>query len=172
MTKVLVRSSVWGCGRAERFVMKQNLKHRFAYPFLDHTRIFAWKTKGKRGPCKETESLLVAYPYKDAVDAASTWDTFVEAAHDIGLRVVRERVSYGGQRAYRIIVADRDVDVTLASARFRTQTRDRAVRPSLCGSSSRLKILHTANKENDCDQTRSSIVGTIETTGVHSREAM
>jgi hypothetical protein len=58
--------------------------------------------------------LLVAYPYKNAIDRCDTYDAFISAAQELGLRVVKEEVIYRGHPAYRIIVADQDVDIEAA----------------------------------------------------------
>lgn len=113
-------SSTWGAtwkaGRLGylRALKKRNFFEQFAYPFLDHSAVFAWKQRGRRGPAREKETLIVAYPYKDAVDRCSMHDTFISTAQEIGLRVVEEEVIYRGHPAYRILVADHDVDIEAA----------------------------------------------------------
>lgn len=120
----LTPSSTWGevykagGSGSLRAMKKKELTQQFAYPFLDHSSVFAWKQRGRRGPARESETLIVAYPYKDAVDRCDMHDTFISTAQEIGLRVVEEEVIYRGHPAYRIIVADRDVDIEAATVQL------------------------------------------------------
>jgi len=65
--------------------------------------------------------MIVAYPYRDAVDRCGTYEAFTAACQAIGLRITREDTVFRGHRAYRIIVADRDVDVEAAAMQLPTQ---------------------------------------------------
>lgn len=103
-----------------RAMKKEELTQQFAYPILDHSSVFAWRPRGTRGPASEGQTLIVAYPYKDAVDLSLTYDAFISATQELGLRVVKEDVVYRGHAAYRIVVADHDVDVEAAIAQLPT----------------------------------------------------
>lgn len=123
MECVLKSSSVWGSVYKARGIgliramEKADLVQKYAYPFLDHGSEFSWRPRGSRGPAKESQTLIVAYPYKDAVDLCN-YDAFTSAAQELDLRVVREDVVYRGHAAYRIVVADRDVDIEAAIAQL------------------------------------------------------
>ena len=91
------------------YILKQQLTQKFAYPYLDHSRTFAWKPIGQRGPARETQTLIVSYPYKDALDNAN-YEVFVSEVHQLGLRIVKADII----DKYRIIIADSDVDIQAA----------------------------------------------------------
>mgnify|MGYP001400549245 CR=1 FL=1 len=121
---VLTQSSVWGDVHKARgaSVIRASRKRRFAqqfaYPMLDHSKVFAWRLQSRRGPSSEYQTLIVAYPYKAAVDLCNTYNDFVSAAKYLGLRVFKETCLYRGNAAYRIVVADRDVDVEAVMAQL------------------------------------------------------
>ena len=109
---VLTPSNVWGAvykargANHRRVLSKQQLTQTFAYPYLDHSRTFAWKPIGQRGPARETQTLIVSYPYKHALDSAN-YEMFVSEVHKLGLRIAKDDVIDN----YRIIIADSDVDI-------------------------------------------------------------
>ena len=121
---VLKPSSMWGAvykargSGVVRAMKKHHLTQQFAYPILDHSSVFAWRAKGSCGPASEDRTLIVAYPYKTAVDLCDAYDAFLSAAQDLGLRVVKEDFIYRGHAAYRIVVADRGVDIEAAAAQL------------------------------------------------------
>lgn len=121
---VLTPSHVWGAmykargSGIMRAMKKRNLTQRFAYPILDNSSVFAWRPRGRRGPASESQTLIVAYPYKGSVDHCDTYDAFISATQELGLRVVKEDAIYRGHAAYRIIVADHDVDMEAATVQL------------------------------------------------------
>lgn len=86
----------------------------------------------RRGPASESQTLIVAYPYKDAVDLCDTYDAFISATRELDLRVVKEDVVHRGHTAYRIVVADHDVDIEAASAQLPDVQREFHVRLISC----------------------------------------
>lgn len=121
---VLAPSSMWGAVHKARrsgvlrAMKKRHLTQRFAYPILDHRSVFAWRAKGSRGPASEDQTLIVAYPYKTALDLCDAYDAFLSAAQELGLRVLKGDSIYCGHAAYRIVVADHGVDIEAASAQL------------------------------------------------------
>ena len=111
----LTPSTGWGTvykargANRSRVLLKQQLTQKFAYPYLDHSSGFAWKPIGQRGPARETQTLIVSYPYKDALDRVD-YEVFTSAVHQLGLQIVKEDAI----DKYCIIIADRDVDIQAA----------------------------------------------------------
>lgn len=122
MKHVLVRSSVWGdqhrvksAVAKRRCFIKRSLLQRFAYPYLDHEKIFAWKREGQRGAPKESQTLVAAHAYKTAMDAHGKYQSLVGACEEIGLCVTKKETAFRGQAAYQIVIADKDVDAAAAT---------------------------------------------------------
>ena len=115
----LTRSSAWGAiykagygPKGARVRSKAAFANKFA-PFLDHDQVYAFRPAGQRGPARESQTLIVSYPYKEAIDREN-FEVFQQAAQKLGLQIRKDEVVFRDNSAYRIVVADSGVDVEAA----------------------------------------------------------
>lgn len=116
---VIKETSVWGDSyKAKNPVNIRRLEEkctiRQSYPFVDHSKIYAFKPRGQRGPAKESQTFIVAYPYvyDDRVTPEQE-NAFVTRLAAIGLRFHKDSRVFRGHAAYRILIMDTDVDLNV-----------------------------------------------------------
>lgn len=111
MTHVVRETSVWGSDRR----LLPNLKKRkilvSCRPYIDHPRIYAYKPCHQRGRARESQTFLISFAYSRSVDNSNEEDDFLQLVNDSGLLVCRYQTIFRGIPAYKIVVADRDVNV-------------------------------------------------------------
>jgi len=83
-----------------RLMKKAQILNR--YPFIDHYKTYAYKTKNQRGPAKEEQTFIISYAYN--YDAFADEAQFIHELHEIGLLFFKEKGLYNGSDAYKIIV--------------------------------------------------------------------
>lgn len=85
------------------------------YRFIDHSKTFAQRNKGQRGPARMEQTFLVSFLYKGAVSDDNDLFRFIdELSMEHGLQGHCESCTFRGLDAWQIIVAD--VEVVLDDA--------------------------------------------------------
>lgn len=129
MTHVVRETSVWGSGPSRL----RNLKKReilvSCRPYIDHPRIYAYKPCRQRGRARESQTFLISFAYSRSVDDNNedNEDDFLRLVDDSGLLVCRYRTTFRGTPAYKIVVADRDVNVLHALELLGPDTEETSV---------------------------------------------
>jgi hypothetical protein len=82
--------------------------------FLDHMTIYALKEEGQRGPAREAQTFIAAYPYKSRLESGDPTcrheREFIEQLTSIQLRFYKEPILFRGVEAFKVLVMDTDVD--------------------------------------------------------------
>lgn len=82
-------------------------------PFVDHTNsdggFFAYRRKGSKGQPKFSQMFILSYAYK--YDHYRDDKEFVDFLDKSGMRMNKKPCLYRGEDAYRIIIANSDVDM-------------------------------------------------------------
>jgi hypothetical protein len=122
---VIKETSVWGDSYKARTPanirrLEEKCGIRHARPFIDHSKIYAFKPRGQRGPAKESQTFIVSYPY--TYDEPEQEATFIESLTAIGLRFHKEQCVFRGQDAYKILIMDEDVDLDMVLQMLESRT--------------------------------------------------
>jgi len=116
---IVKETTLWGDYNARslakrlRYLKKQNVI--IAYPwFMDHSTIYAYKPKTQRGPARDSQQFIVAYPYSytDNLEMMEKEKEFVKLLSEIELRFYKEDCTFRGQPSHKILIIDTDVDLT------------------------------------------------------------
>ena len=114
---VVKETTLWGDYKANS-IEKLKLYHkkheiRNIYPFTDHPTFYAYKPKGQRGPARESQQFMVAYPYNydDKPEILEKEREFVNILSEIGLRFHKENCTFRGLNAHKIFIMEKDVDL-------------------------------------------------------------
>ena len=103
---ILAKSEVWGDERRGKLQFLQ------WYPFTDHRQILALKPKGQNGPAKERQTFLLCYSYWRAINDNGTDEAkLIDQLSMMGMKYHKDRTTFRGHDAYRILIADSDVDI-------------------------------------------------------------
>jgi hypothetical protein len=110
---IIKESSAWGwCrGYSERTILKQRLLQTYYYPILDHYKKYAFKPSNQRGPARERQTFIVAYPFVYDNYIGSEETDFINYLQSIDLRFYKEKCTFRGHDAYRILIMDTEVDL-------------------------------------------------------------
>jgi len=77
--------------------------------FTDHRQDLALKLKGRKGPHRP---LLLAHPYAESVEASSEDEArLIDALGAMGMKYYKEKTTFKGHAAYRILIAHSDVNM-------------------------------------------------------------
>jgi len=83
---------------------------RNSFLYTDHSKMLALKLKGQEGPTQERQKFLLCYPYahthQDAYEA-----TFIDELSAIGMKFRKDKTTYNGHDALRILITDSRVDI-------------------------------------------------------------
>ena len=116
---IVRKSSVWGYWRNKKIRNPHELTRlinkseiRSLYPMVDHSEVYALRLKGQKGPAKESQTFILSYAYASEYfnqKESECLDKLKEAE----LQYYKAPCKYKDHKAYRIIVADKDVDIKL-----------------------------------------------------------
>ena len=116
-TFVVTNSTVWGNSRTrgpfawKRLAIKQVILCKTQLTeFVDHSKVYAYKPIGQKGPAKETQTFIVAYPYISETLNEKEKD-FIDLLDRAELRYYKEQCVFRGIPAYRILIMDKDIDL-------------------------------------------------------------
>ena len=116
-TFVVTKSTVWGNSRTRGAFALRRLAYKQAIlcktglaQFVDHSKVYAYKPIGQKGPAKETQTFIVAYPYISETLNEKEKD-FIDLLDRAELRYYKEPCAFRGIPAYRILIMDTDIDL-------------------------------------------------------------
>jgi len=76
------------------------------HPIIDHVETYALRRKGQKEPAKTSQTFLVSYAHNDA-----NWDELKRIVEEVGMTCSKEQCTFSDKDAYRVIVAENDVDI-------------------------------------------------------------
>ena len=84
------------------------------FPLLtDHRQYLALRLKGQKGPPTERQKILLAHVYAaEGVEARNIdEEALIGALDSMGMKYYKEKTTFRGHAAYRVLIADSDMDI-------------------------------------------------------------
>ena len=106
---IVKTTNVWNYTNMNRLNTPRNYI-RQCFPFIDHSRLYAYKPRGQRGAARTDQTFIVSFAHITGVDSTDSSD-FLQTVSDAGLSVCRYRTKWRGVDIYKIIVASKEVNV-------------------------------------------------------------
>ncbi len=118
MNYIIKETTVWGhFYKAKNIDLYRRLKQKYElsnrYPFTDHSIVYAFKPENQRGPARENQTFIVAYPYVYDDFIGNKETEFINQLTSINLRFYKEPCIFKGKNAYKIFIMDTEVDLDL-----------------------------------------------------------
>ena len=80
------------------------------YPFIDHSKIYAFKYKCQKGQPKESQTFILSYTYNYDHFIKNKEAEFIIKLNNLNLSFYKESCIFREKKSYRILIMDTEVD--------------------------------------------------------------